>query len=66
MLILSIFYSFLQAFLALKLIKINHTVSFSLDVSLLIKKVCSTEVDETGTDRISQATDDNLQSTNPL
>ena len=40
---------------------INQPVSFSLD-SLLIKKLRSIEVDETGTDRISQATGDNLQS----
>ena len=42
---------------------INQPVSFSLDAFLLMEKICSTEVDETSTDRISQATGDNLQST---
>ena len=31
-----------------------------------MEKIRSTEVDETSTDRISQATGDNLQSTQPL
>ena len=45
---------------------INQPVSFSLDASLLMEKIHSTEVDETSTDRISQAIGDNLQSTQPL
>ena len=45
---------------------INQPVSFSLDASLLMEKIRSIEVNETSTDRISQATGDNLQSTQPL
>ena len=45
---------------------INQPISFTLDVSLLMEKIHSTEVDETSTDRISQATGDDLQSRQPL
>ena len=45
---------------------INQPVSFSLDASLLMEKIRSTEVDETSTDRILQETGDNLQSSQPL